>query len=194
MVKDLLRAPQMTTHGRWRRIGRFRRGSSQGGVCCKRSEPLPCPAARAASWSVLRSVWLAIAVGCASSVPGVLEGCSRFDSANIVRVRSGGSRPTITSCLTRHLDRRSREPDSVNGYDQRSSVVAAIPLLTVACVAEGYVTQRLGMLPVEVKALNGISRDGAKKAHRFRFSPPLRGKLAELWYLRSRAGIVLAAT
>jgi hypothetical protein len=58
--------------------------------------------------------------------------------------------------------------------------VAAIPLPAVARVADWYAMQPLGMLPVEAIALNGISRDRAKKAPRFRFSPPLRGMLAEL--------------
>jgi hypothetical protein len=72
--------------------------------------------------------------------------------------------------------------------------MAEIPLLDVARVAGWYATQRLGTLPVEAIALNGISRDRAKKARKFRFSPPLRGVLATLWDLRSRRGIVLATT
>ena len=129
MVKDLLRVPQMTTHGRWRRIGRFRRGSSRGAFAANGRNPFPALPPEPLLGRCYEACWLAIAVGCASSVPGVLEGCFRFGSVNIVRMRSGGSRPTITSCLTSHLDRRSREPDSVNGYDQSSSVVAAIDLV-----------------------------------------------------------------
>ena len=72
--------------------------------------------------------------------------------------------------------------------------MAEIPLLAVARVADWYATQRLGMLPVEAIALNGISRARAKKAPKFRFSPPLRGMLAELRDLRNRGGIVLAIT